>query len=74
MIYLFATLAVGLLVAAALRWSDDRWAAYFFIACALLNIGAGAHMLVKNDDHAYRLHSQDEAPPSEPDPGMPDRR
>lgn len=56
MIYLFSILAIGLILAAVNMWSRDRYAAYFFLACALLNTWAGLHTL---NTHAnpYRLES-----------------
>lgn len=75
MIYLFFTLAVFLLIAAAFKWQDkrERWMSVWFLFWAVVNAGCGINMLVKNDPHAFRLHDRSEYA-DEPDQGMPDRR
>ncbi len=55
MTYLFSILAIGLILAAVNLWTRDRPAAYFLLACALLNTWAGFHTL---NTHSNPNHLQ----------------
>jgi len=59
-IYLFLALAAGLFFTA---WVNrrDRAATIFFLACALLNVGAAVKSVITTDVYAYQLHPAGEA-------------
>lgn len=61
MIYVFAILALGLLVAAAVNYRRDKGVAIFFACCAALNMAGIVKVLATDDERAWHLEPQQES-------------